>query len=462
MSIVGKILDIFGPGGGNSFYARDFRNAYGFRPDQNPPRQKFQGYVSFVVNRLLYGDSLYGDMNNSNFRLRLSSLVRTATLPEVEFKTETRNAYNRKRIINTGVEYQPVDIKVFDTINNEWLTMFMKYFTYHYMNPRNKQYNERDVGPDPRKENSSSIISGSNFGKTGANNWDSNAYGYNVNELANFFERIDYVIYHGNKAVQYSLINPVLTRFRTGEIDYSSSDVMEFDMTFEYESFTIYEKVNFGLSEFDIARFEQASGFTGPAFVPINTPVLLQERELQTLSGNDNRTGDTEYFRTFQPQPSDVVNPSSAGTVTPSDTQGDNPASAPAQPPTSGTPAADAAAAAEATAAQGEDITVTGTREPQLPPVYGPRGNFSTPVTKEKSFIGGLLGDIADNALSAAIHGTSIKNAVINTAVGGAVQGITNVVRAPNRPAKTQPNTAQETGSESTAESPYIPPSDDG
>jgi hypothetical protein len=460
MSIVGKILDIFGPGGGNGFYARDFRNAYGFRPDQNPPRQKFQGYVSFVVNRLLYGDSsLYGDMNSSNFRLRLGSLVRTATLPEVEFKTETKNAYNRKRIVNTGVEYQPVDIKVFDTINNEWLTMFMKYFTYHYMNPRNKQYNERDVGPDPRRDDSTRMAENSSFGTTGSNRWDSNAYGYNVNELANFFERIDYVIYHGNKAVQYSLINPVLTRFRTGDIDYSSSDVMEFDMTFEYESFTIYEQVNFGLSEFDIARFENATGFTGPAFVPIGTPVLLQERTLETLSGNGSR-GELEYFRTFQPQPSDAINPSSAGTVTPTDTQGDNPTSAPAQPPTSGTPAAATAAAAEAAAAQ-EDIVVSADRESPLPSVYGARGDFSTPVKKGKSFIGGLLGDIADNALSAAIHGTSIKNAVINTAVGGAVQGITNVV-APTRPAKTQPNTAQETGSASTAESTYIPPSDDG
>jgi hypothetical protein len=461
MSIVGKILDIFGPGGGNGFYARDFRNAYGFRPDQNPPRQKFQGYVSFVVNRLLYGDSsLYGDMNSSNFRLRLGSLVRTATLPEVEFKTETKNAYNRKRIVNTGVEYQPVDIKVFDTINNEWLTMFMKYFTYHYMNPRNKQYNERDVGPDPRRDDSTRMAENSSFGTTGSNRWDSNAYGYNVNELANFFERIDYVIYHGNKAVQYSLINPVLTRFRTGDIDYSSSDVMEFDMTFEYESFTIYEQVNFGLSEFDIARFENATGFTGPAFVPIGTPVLLQERTLETLSGNGSR-GESEYFRTFQPQPSDAINPSSAGAVTPTDTQGDNPTSAPAQPPTSGTPAAAAAAAAEAAAAQ-ENIVVSAERESPLPSVYGARGDFSTPVKKGKSFIGGLLGDIADNALSAAIHGTSIKNAVINTAVGGAVQGITNVVQVPTRPAKTQPNTAQETGSASTAESTYIPPSDDG
>jgi hypothetical protein len=436
MSIVGKILDIFGPGGGNGFYTRDFRNAYGFRPDQNPPRQKFQGYVSFVVNRELYGNSFYGTDINSEFRLRLGSLVRSATLPEVEFKTETKNSYNRKRIINTGVEYQPVDIKVFDTINNEWLIMFMKYFSYHYMNPRNKQYNERDVGADPRFSRSSDLNEGSEFGLNGSDLWDSNSYGYNINELANFFERIDYVLYHGNTGIQYSLINPVMTRFKTGELDYSSSDVMEFDMTFEYESFTIYEQVNFGLSEFDISRLENARGFKGPAFVPFNKPVLLQERTVKTLSGTDNFP---EYTRTDQPGPTRPADAATAPVAT-----------------ATGTPSTSTDAGTIA------DTTVSGTRPNPLPSVYGEQANFATPTGKEKSFIGGLLGDIADNALSAAIHGGSIKNAVVNTAVGGAIQGITNVVRAPTRPAKTQPNTAQETGSGSTAESRPVTPSTGG
>jgi hypothetical protein len=338
--------------------------------------------------------------------------------------------------------------------------MFMKYFTYHYMNPRNKQYNDRDVGPDPRRDDSSSLSVNTAFGSTGQQSWDSNAYGYNINELANFFERIDYVIYHGNKAVQYSLINPVLTRFRTGDIDYASSDVMEFDMTFEYESFTIYEQVNFGLSEFDINRFENASGFKGPAFVPIGKPILLEERRLQTLSGDDEFP---EYVRTFQEQPTNATNPSSEGAVTPSDTQSPNPATAPPTPPVGGSPAEAQAAANEAAAVTSEenvdeDITVTGPRGRRLPPVYGDRANIVSPVEKNKSFIGGLLGSIADNALSAAINGTSIKNAVINTAVGGAVQGITNVVQAPRRPAKTQPDRSQETGAGSTAETAPVTP----
>jgi hypothetical protein len=448
MSFIGKILDIFGPGGNNNFYARDFRNSYTFRPDQNPPRQKFQGYVNFVVNRALYGDTLYGSEINSEFRLRLGSLVRTATLPEVEFKTETKNQYNRKRIVNTGVEYQPVDIKVMDTINNEWLILFMKYFSYHYMNPRNKQYVERDVGHDPRFDSGYRLNTGSEFGLKGGDTWDSNAYGYNVNELANFFERIDYVIYHGNKGVQYSLINPVLTRFRTGEIDYASSDLMEFDMTFEYESFTIDDKINFGLSVFDVARFEDASGFTGPAFVPFNKPELLAERKLEMLTGTENEGG--EYKRTFQPQPESLSEEATEEQV-------DN------QPtpdvPTDTDDIAQQVADSEPVL---EEVVVTARRPNDLPSVYGPQADFSGPVEKEKSFIGGLLGSIADQALSAAIHGTSIKNAVIGTAVGGIVQGITNVVLAPPRGEPTQPSTEDETGTGSTAEKAPVTPEGGG
>jgi hypothetical protein len=477
MSIIGKILDIFGPGGNNSFYARDFRNAYALRPDVNPPRQKFQGYVSFVVNRELYGDTFYGDMSNSKFRLRLGSLVRTATLPEVEFKTETKNAYNKKRIVNTGIEYQPVDIKVFDTINNEWLIMFMKYFTYHYMNPRNKQFGgEREVGIDPREAKTSQQFVGSEFGIYGAEDsrWNSNSYGYNVNELANFFERIDYVLYHGTKGVQYSLINPVLTRFKTGEIDYSSSEVMEFDMTFEYESFTISQEVNFGLSEFDIARFENAREFTGPAFVPFNKPELLKERKLEILTGLVNAES---YPRSAQPQPS-TIDPTAATAAESNQSDTSTDAGAPSSPPPIDSELAGLQNDADnvrtssdiaATPSEG-DIVVTAqppTAPPPagdspLPSIYGPRAVFATPTGKEKSFIGGLLGDIADNALSAAIHGRSIKNAVINTAVGGVVQGIVGVAVPAIRGDKKQPTSENETSTASTAERPLVTPGGGG
>jgi len=76
-------------GGGRKFYAKDFRNAYHFRPDVAPPRQKFQGYINFVPNRALLGTFL-GLEDSLNLRTRLSSLIRTAQLPEVTINTEVK------------------------------------------------------------------------------------------------------------------------------------------------------------------------------------------------------------------------------------------------------------------------------------------------------------------------------------------------------------------------------------
>ena len=49
-----------------------------------------------------------------------------------------------------------------------------------------------------------------------------------------------------------------------------------------------------------------------------------------------------------------------------------------------------------------------------------------------------MLGSVADSALTAAIHGKSIKNAVVSTAVGGVVSGITSQIKTPVRGPKPQ------------------------
>ena len=136
-------------GGGRNFYLKDFRNAYHFRPDVAPPRQKFEGYINFVPNRALLGK--FPDLNdNMNLRTRLSSLVRTAQLPEVQIQTQIVNAFNQKRIVTSGREYAPVSISLFDTIQNEWLVMLMKYFTYNFADSTSKH---EDPIPGPKTPN---------------------------------------------------------------------------------------------------------------------------------------------------------------------------------------------------------------------------------------------------------------------------------------------------------------------
>lgn len=287
--------------GKDSFYMRDFKNAYRLRPDISPPRQKFQGYVNFIFNRsLLY--ELYGDPTTKNeFRTTIGSLVRTADLPGVNFRTETLNEYNRKRIVNTGVEYEPVNITVFDTVGNEWLTTIMKYFAYHYMDPRN-EFTQGDR--DPNSQSLDYLTSGIETinSRFGSESFDSNRAGYNPNFTAHFFERIDYVLYHKNKGIQYSLFNPTMTSFKPSGIDYSDSGVMEFNMSFEYEKFTTYNVYNFNLSREDLDRFEDVSELEGPAFLGDNAAGLsMGEQNLEILGGIN--TGAQAGNRARTPQP---------------------------------------------------------------------------------------------------------------------------------------------------------------
>lgn len=381
-----KRLDIFGNDGAKAFYMRDFKNAYRFRADVNPPRQAFQGYVNFILNRDFFSFLFSDTGNDSNeFRTQISSTVRTADLPAVQFKTETRNKYNRKKIVNTGVEYDPVSMTVIDTVGNEWLITLMKYFTYHYMDARNQSVDktDRDISGVSRKSDTDELTRGDalNPPKFMSDLFDSNAAGYNLNQNPYFFERIDYVLYHGNQGVQYSLLNPVITSFKPTPLDYSSSDVREFGLSFAYEKFTIHNATNFSLSTEDVDRFENVSDLTGPAFEPHNQPAIMVERELEILGSQTaerKRTDGTRTVPTFT-----------------------------------------------------EEASFEG---PPLPSVrtYGiVTASTGTGQQDTESKLTDVIEDVADAALTAAIHGGDIVGAAVNSAVGGLAEAINPLPESP-------------------------------
>ncbi len=450
------LFDKLGIGSGRSFYARDFRNAYHLRPDTNPPRQKFQGYVNFILNRELFA-SLFGSVDNSVFRTQISSLVRKASLPDINFKTETKNSYNRKKIIQTGVEYEPVSLTVMDTVGNEWLSLLMNYYSYHFMNARNKTLR---TDRDPvRPAGTSTLMSNSAFGglagaltaATGTPNidqetvFDSNAYGYNTNIDPNFFERIDFILYHANKGVQYSIINPTLKALKMSDIDYSSSDILEYELTFDYENFVPYSVTNFTLSDADVQRFEQAYKFIGPAFEEGRKPISIGTSEspkepvsLDVLGApaSAGGTGGKNRSRSGQPK---VVKPSPPGTTPPA-AAGQSTTTAP-QPAPSG--AASAATSDKAAGVVGSD------KRAKLPDVYGDSAKFAaaTGKTKKSSFLENLVGNAAGAALGAALSGRNVKNAVVGSVIGTSVSAVSgNLANNRSRPTKDRGVTPTPTG----------------
>lgn len=233
------------------YYLRDFRLPH--KPDLLQARLKFQGYAQFVINRNILESEFAKSLSSAprTELLNYSTLIRTASLPEVKFKTEVKNQYNRKKIISTGLDYTPVNIKLLDTAWNSSLDLIMRYYAYNYMNVRNFEGMSREELKYLMVSNAENINSAF---KT--ESFNSNLAGYNINNSRYFFERIDYVLYSGQKGIQYSIFNPVMSGFTTGEIDYAANEVLEFDLTFDYENFTVYRDLNFDLSEFDKSRFE--------------------------------------------------------------------------------------------------------------------------------------------------------------------------------------------------------------
>lgn len=451
------LFDKLGIGSGRSFYTRDFRNAYHLRPDVNPPRQKFQGYVNFILNRDLFS-SLYagtglGPLDSAAFRNTISSLVRRASIPDITFKTETKNSYNRRKVIHTGIDFPPVNIVVMDTVGNEWLSLLMNYYSYHYMNPRNKsKASEGQEFPDrniirPAETSTKNTNSAFKLNKELASSadvetgFDSNAYGYNVNTIPNFFERIDYILYHGNKAVQYSLMNPTLTAIKTADLDYASSDILEYDLTFEYENFVPYSSTNFTLTDVDVARFEQGFKFEGPAFVPAKKPLSIDEDSAPTRltflggaggaqdpSSSEIRMETGRRSRAAQPLPSGQTS-SNALENPPLAIAGDTqPLVSPSGAAIEGSSTSDVAAEASA------DPVAKST----LPDVYGNSAKFADAVqkTKGESFLENLLGNVAGAAVGAALNGGNLKNAVVGSIVGTVSSEISKTANNIARPSK--------------------------
>lgn len=277
------------------FYFRDWRNADKFKPNATPPRQDFQGFVDFSFN-----PEVLSIIDGSELRSQISSLVQTAELPSVTFRTEVKNQYNIKRIAQTGIDFSDVKIEVLDTVDNEWLLVFMKYFAFHYAQPRNRTSRGngtiRDRIAAGYEENQKTLTKSSSFMSSSFNSGDA---GLDIGSIGQFINQISLVTYHGGKGVEYILLNPVIKEFTPGGIDYSSSNVRKFSMTFEYENFTINEKVNFTLDGADTSRWEDANmQFAFDNHDALMKDKVVVQRDQYFLGSSDKAT---QLLRKSQP-----------------------------------------------------------------------------------------------------------------------------------------------------------------
>ena len=235
-----------------SDYLRDFNHAAKtFRTNsyQYAPKNKFLFHVYFDINPAAYN---IGIAEGANYGLA----VKTIKLPSYSMDMHQLNQYNRKRLVQTKIKYDPVDITFHDDAGTASgplaggiiRKLWENYYRYYYNDSTKPAVQLGTTFLNSEEGNSNGPIN--NYNKrtqytkliTGDADWGyKGETGAASGVKVPFFKTINIFGFNQHKFVAYILVNPMITRF--GHDTYSYADgagTMENTMTIDYET-VVYE-----------------------------------------------------------------------------------------------------------------------------------------------------------------------------------------------------------------------------
>ena len=295
---------IFGTGGGPN---------QGGGTYQYLPRNKFQFYVYFNLNTNI---PAVANLISGGKSSVIGLMVKTAQLPQYEIDVATMNQYNRKRLVQTKINYQPAQI-VFNDDNSDLIrNMWYQYYQYYYSDPSYKYGNVPNQNGALGVLSSPLPIVGTGYNTNDVyspirqwEHWGLSGQGYSnptLDSLSNalltgpasgqlpFFNDITIYGMSQKTFAQYTMINPLITSWQHDTYDYSQGNqVMTHTMTIKYEAVKYYSG-NIGGE----TPSETVPGFADPAHYdtvksPIAPPGSTYQptplvQDLQSLSQGQN------------------------------------------------------------------------------------------------------------------------------------------------------------------------------
>ena len=274
---------------------RDYRHAnktFTANSFELKPRYKFLFHVSFTLNTQEI-PTLKAAMGSDSVK-NISLVVKTIDLPKYTIATETLNQYNRKRVIQTKINYDPVSITFHDDSGDLVRTMWYNYYAYYYKDPNqsylapnsqngsmgpsaNRQtgfgYNARDLYDDKRQV--------SDWGYIGEAFNDGNTSLLASSGKPPFFRDIRIYGMDQHKYAEYVLINPLISSFAHDQYDYSQgSGTMTNTMQLSYETVKYYTGA-IGSQRPDI----NVQGFADPAHYDTTLSPISRPGSNATIMG---------------------------------------------------------------------------------------------------------------------------------------------------------------------------------
>jgi hypothetical protein len=190
------------------------------------PKQKFLYYVRIQIDQNSVQDILPGFGGNDPAssqslieQYETGLLAKRVELPRFNIQTRTLKAYNRKNIVQTGIQYDPINITFHDDAADTVTKFWNDFYTYYY---RDSDYDpqlysvDHKYVPRPRA-----------------------GWGFSPRNKAKrpFLRYIQIFSLHNKRFTEYMLINPIISAWRHGEHDSSASnELLDSTMTVEFET----------------------------------------------------------------------------------------------------------------------------------------------------------------------------------------------------------------------------------
>ena len=251
----------------------------------NQPRLPFQYYVGIRLNDVGTAREFVQQFFDNPTWEQVTPLIKSVDMPSMKIATEHMNQYNRKRLSQTKIEFEPIKMVLHDVVDGKTLKFWDMYYRYYFSDGNEPGKNIRKtpptdtagagrgfINPGMSEANSryafdsqSSVDTGFNYRfptnmvgeKSNTNNiisdvLDNQIFGYNVTTVGQvryLINSIDIYQVHAGRFNQVTLVNPRIAAFSHDKLDYADgSRVLEITLTFEYE-YVYYSVMNMKLGE---------------------------------------------------------------------------------------------------------------------------------------------------------------------------------------------------------------------
>lgn len=198
---------------------RDQRHAHNFYVQNNhafSPKVKFLYHIVFALRDWQNSDVAPA---SSTKLTEIAVMAKSVDLPRYRVQLETKQQYNRKKNLQTRVDYDPVRFTFHDDNTGLTRKMLEEYYTYYFR--------------DGKKDGGAGVPT--DFDPLDKYKSLNAKYGMD-NEVTNpFFDYIKIFQFAQREWYSYTLINPILTSWEHDNLEYASSDPVENTLNIAYE-----------------------------------------------------------------------------------------------------------------------------------------------------------------------------------------------------------------------------------